>query len=116
MKFYNINLEATQVLKYEPVTEYDSDQHKVNKDGLKKYAVELLCETPNGGFEVETVKFDSLYDPSLTIGSKPTIENLRLLFWQSGDRSGVSLLADSVSTGPASSSSKASDKKVTAAV
>jgi len=114
MKFYNVNLEIVNVLGYKNVLDKDGND-KTNKANEKNYAVEVLAVDSEGRHEVETIKFYSPHDPLLTVGQKPTVENLRLLYWTNGDRSGVSLLADNVATSApsASKSSKKFDDKVT---
>lgn len=115
MKFYNVNLDIASVLGYKAVQDMDGKDKK-NKQGDQNYAVEVLVKDADGRHEVETLKFYSAHDPLLTAGSVPTVENLRLLYWTNGDRSGVSFLADSVATDAPSSyakSSKKADDKVT---
>ena len=105
MKFYDVHLNIETVLGYTAVLDKEGKDKK-NKAGEQNYACEVLVKDNEGRHEVETIKFYSPHDPLLTVGSKATVENLRLLYWTNGDRSGVSFLADSVSTGMASTTSK----------
>lgn len=116
MKFYNVDLDILNVIGYKNVLDKDGND-KTNKANEKNYAVEVLVKDAEDRHEVETIKFYSPHDPLLTAGQVPTVKNLRLLFWTNGDRSGVSLLADNVTTdapSPTSKPSKKFDDKVTA--
>ncbi len=99
MKFYDIDLDVQSLLKYEPKVNKQTGEivkiEKGDKKGHTKYVAQILIDNA-GSFDVEKVSFSSKEDPALTLGAKPVIENLRLMYWSSDTGSGITFLADNV--------------------
>ncbi len=107
MKFYDINLDVQSLLEYEPKKNKETGEiikiEKGAKRGWTKYTAQILIKNGDN-FDVEKVGFSSENDPALTPGTKPLIENLRLMYWSSDNGSGITFLADSITNSGGSKS------------
>ena len=89
------------VVAIDPVTDYDTGEHKTDRDGIPKWRVQVIHQVPGRRRELVDVNFAASTEPSPGEGARPVFTNLQARHWENqnayGYSSGLSLTADEVS-------------------